>query len=242
MIKKIKLHKKSIIVTSVILILGIVLLISFIVSNKFDYQKNKDKIYEKVNNKNSEVKEEQLIENEKETPEEEKKKEDEQTVDSINNSQTKENTKTNSKNKSNSKSKDNNTSENKENNTEVNKEETKVKHICTDADSEYVSWRNNYLQKYNTSRLYDSFDQAYAAGYDIASKYAYGYIVDKAPSRYSDDNCTKEVYILEIYVPSKICEENPVVYVPNNVDIIGQQLTSVDYLKQIGYACEGKNL
>ena len=235
MIKKIKLHKKSIIVTSVILILGIVLLISFIVSNKFDYQKNKDKIYEKVNNKNSEVKEEQSMENEKETPEEEKKKEDEQTVDSTNNSQTKESTKTNSKNKSNS-------NEKKANNTEVNKEETKVKHICTDADSEYVSWRNNYLQKYNTSRLYDSFDQAYAAGYDIASKYAYGYIVDKAPSRYSDDNCTKEVYILEIYVPSKICEENPVVYVPNNVDIIGQQLTSVDYLKQIGYACEGKNL
>ena len=241
MIKKIKIHKKAIIVTSVILILGIVLLISFIVSNKFDYQKHKDKINEKVNNQNSEVKEEQSMENEKESSEEENKKEDEQTVDSNNNMQTKENTKNNSKNKSNSKSKDTNTSENKENNTEVNKEETKIKHICSDADSEYVSWKNNYLQKYNTSRLYDSFDQAYAAGEKI-SYYSYGFIVDKAPSRYSDDNCTKEVYILEIYVPSGICEGNQVVYVPNNVDIIGQQLTSVDYLKQIGYACEGKNL
>ena len=154
-------------------------------------------------------------------------------------------------NKSNSESKNTNTSKNetstntnekKESNVEVKKEETNVKHTCTDADSGYVTWKNNYLQKYNTSRLYDSFDLAYSAGYDMASKYSYGYIVDKAPSRYSDDTCTKEVYILEMYVPSGICENNPMIYVPNNVDILGQQLTSVDYLKQIGYECAGKNL
>ena len=97
------------------------------------------------------------------------------------------------------------------------------------------------MHRHNTSRLYDSFDLAYAAG-DKISYYSYGFIVDKSPSRYSDDTCTKEVYSLEIYVPSGICENNPVIYVPNNVDILGQQLKSVDYLKQIGYECAGKNL
>ncbi len=161
------------------------------------------------------------------------------------------NNKTNTNaNKSKSESKNTNTSKNetsaktnakKESNVEVKKEETNVKHTCTDADSEYVSWKSDYLHRHNTSRLYDSFDLAYAAG-DKISYYSYGFIVDKSPSRYSDDTCTKEVYSLEIYVPSGICENNPVIYVPNNVDILGQQLKSVDYLKQIGYECAGKNL
>lgn len=253
--EKIKLYKKPIIMAvSVILVLGIVLIISFMVTNKFYYQKNKDSINEKTNN--SEIKEDTSsnINYQEET----KQKEDEQTEDQNNNldiSQSKEeittndNTSTNNTNKSNSKSKNTNTTK-KETNTNTNekkensvkeKKEEIVKHTCTDADSGYVNWKNNYLQKYDTSRLYDSFDLAYAAG-DKISYYSYGFIVDKAPSRYSDDTCTKENYILEIYVPSGICENNPMIYVPNNIDILGQQLKSVDYLKQIGYECAGKNL
>ena len=205
--------------------------------------KKDDKIDE--DSKNVDVQEQNTNKNETDSNKEEN-------VESKDDNNKTDTSKTNtSTNKSNSENKNTNTSKNetstnynetKESNVEVKKEETNEKHTCTDADSGYVKWKNNYLQKYNTSRLYDSFDLAYAAGYDIASKYSYGYIVDKAPSRYSDETCTKEVYILEMYVPSGICENNPMIYVPNNVDILGQQLTSVDYLKQIGYECAGKNL
>ncbi len=186
------------------------------------------------NNKNVDVQEQ--VEEKNETDSDTNEKVESKDTNNKNNMNTNNNTNTN-KQETNT-----NASENVESNVEVKKEEeTNTKHTCTDADSGFVIWKNNYLKTNNTSRLYDSFDIAYAAGYEIASKYSYGYIVDKSPSRYSDDTCTKEVYILEIYVPQGICENNPMLYVPNNINIEGQHLTSVGYLKQLGYECVGKS-
>lgn len=205
--------------------------------------KKDDKIDE--DSKNVDVQEQNTNKNETDSNKEEN-------VESKDDNNKTDTSKTNtSTNKSNSENKNTNTSKNetstnynetKESNVEVKKEETNEKHTCTDADSEYVSWKNNYLKENGSTRFFDSYDEAYNYGDKISLKYFYGFIVQKTPTTYNGNNCNKTLYTMQLYIPQGICESNPMIYLPNSVEIEKNNLDTISYLKQIGYECAGKNL
>lgn len=136
---------------------------------------------------------------------------------------------------------------NSQNNTQVDSSETQSspkqeKHICNDNDEGYVNWLNNLSKTYDTLRFYDSFDDAYNDGDRIARKYLYGFFITPAPSEYSDDICEAKVYSISLYVPKKLCEDNEAIYLPNNISFEnGNGISAIQYLKNLGYACTGKN-
>ena len=132
-------------------------------------------------------------------------------------------------------------------NTQVDSSETQSspkqeKHICNDNDEGYVNWLNNLSKTYDTLRFYDSFDDAYNDGDRIARKYLYGFFISPAPYEYSDDICEAKVYSINLYVPKKLCEDNEAIYLPNNISFEnGNGISAIQYLKNLGYACTGKN-
>lgn len=135
-------------------------------------------------------------------------------------------------------SKSNNQKENLE-----KKENLEIKkHTCTENDVLYVEWKKDYLTKYSTIRLFDSLEDSKKKAEEIMYNYYYGYTASTTPIIYSDNNCEKKHYSLEIFVPQGICENNPVVWIPNNIDIEKENINTVKYLKKIGYECANKKV
>ena len=154
-------------------------------------------------------------------------------------------------NKQNATNKKTNENDNSKKNTESkvqqkveNEEKPQVKerHTCTNEDIDYVAWKTNYLKDNNSTRFFESYDEAYNYGDKISLKYYYGFIVQTTPTTYSDDNCSKTHYTMQLFVPQGICENNPMTYLPNDINLDNTPLNTIDYLKKIGYECAGKNL
>lgn len=154
-------------------------------------------------------------------------------------------------NKQNATNKKTNESDNSKKSTESNvqqkieneeKPQVKEKHTCTNEDIDYVAWKTNYLKDNNSTRFFESYDEAYNYGDKISLKYYYGFIVQTTPTTYSDDNCSKTHYTMQLFVPQGICENNPMTYLPNDINLDNTPLNTIDYLKKIGYECAGKNL
>ena len=133
------------------------------------------------------------------------------------------------------------------NNMQVNSAETqtkqeKKKHTCDNNDEGYVNWLNNLSKTYDILRFYNSYEEAYNDGDRIARKYLYGFFITPAPSEYSDDSCEAKIYSISLYVPKKLCEDNDMIYLPNNISFEnGNGISAIQYLKSLGYACTGKN-
>ena len=127
---------------------------------------------------------------------------------------------------------------------ETKEENSKVKekHTCTNNDSNYVKWKNQFLSDNKSTRLFDTYEEAYNKATEIKDKYYYGFIVQTSPTNYSDDECSKTLYTMQLFVPQGICENNPMTYLPNDINLDTTPLNTIDYLKKIGYECAGKNL
>lgn len=157
------------------------------------------------------------------------------------------------KDTSNNNSKNNTTNKNNTNNSQTedkvsndtqqpSSNEVKQKHTCNSNDSGYVNWLNNLSKTYDTLRFYDSYYSAYNDGNRIAKKYLYGFFVTPTPTEYSDDTCEAKVYSIRLYVPKKLCEDNDMIYLPNNISFENDNgISAIQYLKNLGYACTGKN-
>ncbi len=136
---------------------------------------------------------------------------------------------------------------NSQNNTQVDSSETQSslkqeKHICNDNDEGYVNWLNNLSKTYDILRFYNSYEEAYNDGDRIARKYLYGFFISPAPYEYSDDSCEAKIYSISLYVPKKLCEDNEAIYLPNNISFENDNgISAIQYLKNLGYACTGKN-
>lgn len=133
--------------------------------------------------------------------------------------------------------KETNNKSNSKNNVEEKKEEIKVKHVCNNNDQGYVKWKNEFLSIENSARLFNSFDDAYNKGKEMEFTYFYGFTVHNEPIKYSDDDCEISHYLLQLYVMQGICENNPMMYVPYNIN----NMNDIEYLKSIGYECAGKS-
>ena len=139
---------------------------------------------------------------------------------------------------------DKNSNSNKKNDTTPDEElvqKEEEKHICTDADEIYFAWKKAYLNNNSYTRIFNTYDEAYKMGKEIEFKYFFGYIVQTSPTKYSDNSCEISFYTMQFFVPQGICENNPMIYLPNSINLNDDKaISSVGYLKQIGYECKGK--
>lgn len=204
------------------------------IDNKISEKNNQSFPIKESNNSNSE---ENKLEEEKEVINDSTKETDEETnKQNVTNEKTNESY--NSKNNADSKV------QQKVDKEEIKEEKPQVKekHNCTNEDIDYVAWKTNYLKDNNSTRFFESYNEAYNYGNKISLKYYYGFIVQTTPTTYSDDNCSKTHYTMQLFIPQGICENNPMTYLPNDINLDNTPLNTIDYLKKIGYECAGKNL
>lgn len=114
-------------------------------------------------------------------------------------------------------------------------EEKIEKHICNDIDTEYKKWLSNYLKLNSSTRIFNSLEESKKYGEQMLSL-DYGYFYGRSPITYEDEFCTKEMYTLQLYIPSDTCGGNEMVYLPNNVEVIH----AISYLRNLGYSCPEK--
>lgn len=114
-------------------------------------------------------------------------------------------------------------------------EEKIDKHICTDLDTEYKKWLSNYLKINSSTRIFNSLEESKKYGEQLLSL-DYGYFYGKNPITYEDEFCTKEMYTLQLYIPSDTCGGNNMLYLPNNIE----DIHAISYLRNLGYSCPEK--
>ena len=239
---KFKIHKGIIIGGIIILIIGISLLFTFAFHKDKEYQDN-NKVIENLNNQNKvenkdlNIKEDTEEENDSESEENDITKDINSNDNSNVEKQITKKKNTTSGNSNNSNSNSNNSVTQNNNVPSENKVE---KHTCTNEDTDYVVWKTNYLKENNSTRFFDSYDEAYNYGDTISLKYFYGFIVQTTPTTFNGNECTRKHYTMQLYVPAGICENNPMMYLPNNINLEESHLDTISYLKQVGYECAGK--
>ena len=125
-----------------------------------------------------------------------------------------------------------------ESKTESVVEETKPieKHKCTNNDSEYIKWLNEFKSNNDTSRIFYSKEDAINYGENVALENGYGYFYNKSAISYENDYCKMDIYTVRLYIPAKTCEDNKMMYLKANEEVIH----SFSYLKKLGYECKDK--
>lgn len=114
-------------------------------------------------------------------------------------------------------------------------EEKIDKHICTDLDTKYKKWLSNYLKINSSTRIFNSLEESKKYGEQLLSL-DYGYFYGRSPITYEDEFCIKEMYTLQLYIPSDTCGGNDMLYLPNNIE----DIHAISYLRNLGYSCPEK--
>ena len=114
-------------------------------------------------------------------------------------------------------------------------EEKIDKHICTDLDTKYKKWLSNYLKINSSTRIFNSIEESKKYGEQLLSL-DYGYFYGRSPITYEDEFCIKEMYTLQLYIPSDTCGGNDMLYLPNNIE----DIHAISYLRNLGYSCPEK--
>lgn len=110
------------------------------------------------------------------------------------------------------------------------------KHKCTNNDSEYIKWLNEFKSNNDTSRIFYSKEDAINYGENVALENGYGYFYNKSAISYENDYCKMDIYTVRLYIPAKTCEDNKMMYLKANEEVIH----SFSYLKKLGYECKDK--
>ena len=120
---------------------------------------------------------------------------------------------------------------------------TPVLSVCSNSDSEYLSFLSQYQKNNPTHYVVNSFEEAKAFGEKAMYEYGYGYEQNSLPVIFNGTNCTKEIWYVRIWVPSGECSINETYNskmwlassdINNMVDVF-------DFLRSKGYDCGTKH-
>ena len=126
---------------------------------------------------------------------------------------------------------------------EVQNDTTPVLSVCSNSDSEYLSFLSQYQKNNPTHYVVNSFEEAKAFGGKAMYEYGYGYEQNSLPVIFNGTNCTKEIWYVRIWVPSGECSINETYNskmwlassdINNMVDVF-------DFLRSKGYDCGTKH-
>lgn len=122
--------------------------------------------------------------------------------------------------------------------TQIQIEEVKpaIKHTCTNSDSSFTKWLQEFKNSNETSRIFYSKEKAISYGENVGLENGYGYFYNKNPISYEDDYCKIDIYAVRLYIPAKTCENDKMIYLKANEEVIN----SIVYLKKLGYECSNK--
>lgn len=122
--------------------------------------------------------------------------------------------------------------------TQIQIEEGKptIKHTCTNSDSSFTKWLQEFKNSNETSRIFYSKEKAISYGENVGLENGYGYFYNKNSIAYEDDYCKIDIYAVRLYIPAKTCENDKMIYLKANEEVIN----SIAYLKKLGYECSNK--
>ena len=115
-------------------------------------------------------------------------------------------------------------------------EESKEKEVCDLNNNGYAEWLNNYKKTNKSSREFDNLTEAKSWADNIARQYGYGYFYGTSPVTYNSNDCYKQLYFVELYIPAKSCNNNPLIYLNSNDEIINMY----EFLQIKGFSCPEK--
>ncbi|HIS87110.1 MAG TPA: hypothetical protein IAB49_03140 [Candidatus Caccenecus avistercoris] len=126
---------------------------------------------------------------------------------------------------------------------EIQNDDTPVLSVCSNSDSEYLSFLSQYQKNNPTHYVVNSFEEAKSFGEKAMYEYGYGYEQNSLPVIFTGTNCTKEIWYVRIWVSSGECSidgtYNSKMWLSssdmdNMVDVF-------DFLRSKGYDCGTKH-
>ena len=122
-------------------------------------------------------------------------------------------------------------------------QEIKTKQVCTENDAEYKKWLNNFLNTNKSTLVFDTQSEAKEYGEYASENFGYGYWYSSTPKTYSDENCTKSIWDVRLYVGVTACTDtngnySKMMYI--NATPKENLISIFEYLEKQGYDCHGK--
>lgn len=153
--------------------------------------------------------------------------------------------KTNTNNNSTEHNSDNN-KENNKNNIEIKSEEKNTSNslsICSSKNKGWTYYLKDFQKDNPYSMIFDTQAEAIAYGEYAAMNYGYGYWYSKNAKNYSDDECQKNFWSVELYIGITTCTDNNGKYNPMTYISATKKENLIDiykYLSNHGYNCGDK--